>query len=99
MAFETDIFGSCEGLFYCLASWSNDVTMGYFWSIILIAFGIVLFMGTVNFGTKRSFGYSSLATSMLSLVLIQLSLIPLWFFTLVLIVGLIGIATMLIGER
>lgn len=99
MAFETDIFGSCEGLFYCLAAWSNTVTNGYFWSIILISFGIVLFMGTFNFGTKRAFGYASFATSLIGLPLVQLELIPLGFFTLVLIVSLVGIAVMLIGER
>ena len=99
MAFETDIFGDCEGLFFCLATWSNTVTQGYFWSIILIAFGIVLFMGTFNFGVKRAFGYSSFATSLIGLTLVQLGLVPLWFFTLVLIVSLIGIAVMLIGSR
>ncbi len=98
MPFETDIFGNCEGLFYCLAAWSNTVTEGYFWSIILISFGIVLFMGTFNFGVKRAFGYSSFATSLIGLVLIQLDLIPLGFFTLILIISLIGLAVMKIGE-
>lgn len=99
MPFETDIFGNCDGLFYCLASWSNTVTEGYYWSIILMAFGIVLFMGTYYLGVKRAFGYASFATGLLGLTLVQLSLIPLWFFTLVLIVSLIGVAVMLIGER
>lgn len=98
MAFETDIFGDCEGLFFCIAEWSNTVTSGYFWSIILIAFGIVLFMGTFNFGGKRAFGYASFATSLIGLTLVQLGLIPLGFFTLVLIVSLVGTAIMLIGE-
>lgn len=99
MPFDTDIFTDCDGLFYCLADWSNAVTEGYFWSIILLAFGIVLFMGTFNFGTKRAFGYASFATGLLGLVFIQLGLIPLWFFTLILITSCIGIAAMIIGEK
>ena len=99
MAFETDIFGNCEGLFFCLADWSNTVTMGYFWSIILIAFGIVLFMGTINFGVKRAFGYASFASSLIGMILVQLGLIPLGFFTIILIVSLIGLAVMIIGSR
>ena len=99
MAFPTDIFGNCEGLFFCLAKWSNDVTLGYFWSIILIAFAIALFMGTFNFGVKRAFGYASFASSLIGMVLVQLGLIPLGFFTLVLIVSLVGIAVMFIGEK
>ncbi len=98
MPFETDIFTGCEGLFFCLGQWSNTVTEGYFWSIILIAFGIVMFMGTFNFGAKRAFGYSSLASSFLGLTLIQLGFIPLWFFTLVLIASGVGIAIMLVGR-
>lgn len=99
MPFDTDIFTDCDGLFYCLVDWSNAVTEGYFWSIILLAFGIVLFMGTFNFGTKRAFGYASFATGLLGLVFIQLGLIPLWFFTLILITSCIGIAAMIIGEK
>lgn len=99
MAFNTDIFGECEGLFFCLADWSNSVTLGYFWSIILLAFGVVLFMGTFNFGVRRAFGYSSMATGLLGLTLVQLGFIPLWFLTLVLITAGIGLAVMIIGER
>ena len=64
-----------------------------------MAFGIVLFMGTFNFGVKRAFGYASFASSLIGVILVQLGLIPLGFFTLVLIVSLIGIAVMIIGER
>ena len=64
-----------------------------------MAFGIVLFMGTFNFGVKRAFGYASFATALIALVLVQLALVPLWFFTLILIVSLVGIAIMIIGSR
>lgn len=99
MAFNTAPFENCEGLFYCLALWQNEVTNGYFWSILLMAFGIIVFMGTFNFGVRRSFGYASLSMTLVGLLLIQLAFIPLWFFTLTLIVGALGLVFMIVGEN
>jgi len=99
MAFETDMFSNCEGLFYCMALWSNSVTEGYFWSIILFAFGAVMFMATFNYGSTRAFGYASFSMALISLLLIQIDLIPLAVLTIVLILAALGIAFMFLSDR
>lgn len=99
MAYNTDIFTGCDGLFICLADWSNTVTQGYFWSIMLFALSIVLFMGTFNFGANRAFGYAGFGMGIMALFLIQLDLIPLWVLTLSLVMTGLGIAAMFLSER
>lgn len=99
MAYDMDIFGNCDGLFICLASWANNVTEGYFWSIILIVMGIILFMATISYGVNRAFGYGGIGVAFASLLLVQASLIPVWVMTVSLVVGGLGIVSMFLGER
>ena len=94
MTFETNIFEGCEGLFFCLSTWYNTVTFGWFWILILLAFGIVLFMATVGFGSARAFGFSSVGMSLGALFMVQLGFIPVWFMTLSIVAGVIGIIIM-----
>ena len=99
MAFETDIFTNCEGLFICMASWANSVTYGAFWTIILLGFIIVLFMATFNFGVNRSFGYSAIAGAFGSMMLLQMGLIDIWIASAFMVAGVFGIIAMVVGER
>ncbi len=99
MAFETDIFGNCDKLFTCAATWSNDVTDGVFWSLILISFAIVLFMATFRFGTNRAFGFAGIGMIFIAIPMKLIGLIPTWILTISAIVGALGIVFMRVGER
>jgi len=99
MAYDTDIFTGCEGLFFCLADWSNSVTNGYFWSIILLSMGVIIGMGTANFGFNRAFGYATMSTALIALLLVQLALIPMYILTITLVLAGFGVVAMLVQER
>ena len=95
MAYNTDIFTGCTGLFVCLADWANTVTNGYFWTLMILSLGVVIFMATNIFGTNRSFAFSAVSMALLALLLRQLSLIPTFIMTLTMILAIIGIVVMI----
>lgn len=99
MAYPTDIFTDCEGLFYCLADWSNRVTEGYFFTIIILALGIVILMGSINFGFARAFGYATISCALMGLILVQMSLIPTYILTISLVLSGVGIAIMFMDKK
>jgi len=95
MAFDTNIFEGCDGLFFCLSLWYNTVTFDWFWVLMLLAFGVILFMATITaFGFGRSFGFASVGMSLGALFMVQLGFIPVWFMTLSVVAGIIGIIIM-----
>ena len=93
MPFETDMFTGCDGLFICIAKWANTVTNGYFWLLIIIGMGIVLFTATIKFGLNRAFGFATFAMGMLSILMIFLGLMTFqtaaWFIVLM-VLGIIA---------
>lgn len=99
MAFETDIFSGCEGLLYCLAVWANTVTFGAFWTVVTIAFVIVLFMATSRLGTTRAFGFATFGGGMASIILAILGLMPWYITTLFIILLGLGIVIMKMSEN
>lgn len=99
MPFDTDIFGGCEGLLYCLFSWANSVTEGFFMTLMMIGLAVVIFMATFNFGVNRAFGFSSAVIFLGSLILLQAALIPESVATIMIIVGALGIVAMILIER
>ncbi len=99
MAFNTDIFGDCNEIFYCLATWANSVTEGFFWSIILMSFGIVIFMGTFSFGVNRAFAYAGVSVGFIALIFVQMGLIPLIVMTIALILAALGIVAQFMNTR
>jgi len=93
MAFETDIFGTCtnDGLMICLAEWLNTITGGAFWTLFLISFMVVVFMGTYRYGSARAFSYagvSGLFGSMLFVVVGLLSITNIIWFILIALASL-----------
>ena len=99
MAYSTDIFGGCTGLVKCLADWANTVTDGAFWTVILLAFGVIIFMATFGFGVNRAFGFASIAGVFRALMLSAVNLISNPIAIFFYIVGGVGIVVMRVGER
>ncbi len=91
--------GDCEGLLYCIATWAEDVTGGFFWAAILGAFIVVIYMGSQRFGTARAFGFSSMTGLLASIFLVTLQLIPYWIASLFILIGIAGFAVMILSER
>ena len=90
MAFTTDMFTGCDGLFICIAQWANEVTEGAFWTIMTLGLGMVVFLATTRYGVNRAFGFAAFMSGSISLTLIFLGLMQ-WY------VGSIFIALLIIG--
>jgi len=95
----TNLQDSCDGVLYCVAQWAYDVTNGFFWAGVLLAFVVVVFIATQRFGTPRSFGFASFVGMMAATYLAILVLIPWWIASLFILVGLAGLATLILQER
>jgi hypothetical protein len=90
---------NCDGVLYCVAKWSYDVTGGLFWTLVLFGFITVLFIATQRFGVKRAFGFSGFAAITGSLFLATLNLMPYWIASAFILGGVISLASMIIGEN
>lgn len=88
-----------DGLFYCFSSWASNVTIGLFWFMALISFCIAIFLASKNLGASRAFGFSSFVGMIGGIFLSVLKLMPWWMGSSFIIVGLIGLAVMMISER
>jgi len=99
MPFQTDPFTGCTGLIKCLATWSNTVTDGAFWTIILIGFGIILFMSTIRLGSPRAFGFASFACGSGSMLFGIVGLIPWYIVSIFLLLMGGGLVIMRMAER
>jgi len=93
-----DTMCSSNGTLYCVSEWAYNVTEGLFWTIILLAFIIVLFMASQKFGTTRAFGFASFVGLLGSVFLVTLNLIPYWIASAFILTGVIGLAVMVIGN-
>ena len=99
MAYPTDIFGGCTGLVKCLADWANTVTDGAFWTVILLAFCVIIIMATFGFGVNRAFGFAGVSGWFGALTLSAVGLVPSYIAIIFTVVGIIGIVVMRVGER
>lgn len=99
MAFPTNPFEGCTGLFICYARWLNTITDGAFWSMFLLAFAVMLFLATFRFGTARSLGYSTLGAFFLSFYLLYAGLIQWWFASIFIVAMVVSMVFMRISEK
>ena len=96
----TEILSSCsDGLLWCFSDWANDVSLGGFWIFALLAFSIVLTLATLRFGNVRAFGFGSFVGMVGAIWLAVLQLIPWWTASAFMIVGLIGLAMMVLSRK
>ena len=95
-----DLLDTCsEGLMYCFAKWTSDVTTGAFWVLALLTFCIVIYMASSRYGGTRAFAFSSFTGMMGGIWLSILTLIPWWVGSTFIILGVIGLIAMVISER
>ena len=95
----TDIMDSCsDGFLYCFAQWAKDVTAGAFWVFMLVAFSVSIYMDTMRLGNKKAFGFGSFAGLIGAVWFAILTLIPWWVASTFIIVGIIGLAIMVMSE-
>lgn len=99
MVFNTDIFGSCTGLLYCLSTWANSVTSGFFWTLVLGGMCVIIFMVASRYGNARAFGFAGVTAMFGGLFLAVTTLIPWKIASIFIIVGAIGIVSMRVSER
>lgn len=96
----TDLLETCaEGFFFCMGEWATTVTSGLWWAAMLLAFCFALYMATIQFGNTRAFGYATVTGLFGSLFLVNLGFIPWWIASAFILVGVLGIASMIISER
>lgn len=99
-ALPNEIMNTCsDGFLYCFAKWAETVTGGAFWIFALLAFSFAIFMATIRFGTVKSFGYGSFVGMIGAIWFAILQLIPWWIASAFILVGVIGLAMMIISER
>ena len=78
---------------------SNSLTDGLFFPMVLMGFGVALFMGTQKFGTPRAFGFASVSCLLASLYLSTMKLMPWWISTIYIVVGVGGMVMLVMNER
>jgi len=69
-----------------LASWTNNVTLGAFWPLILFGLFCIMFFSFMNYGVTRSFTTSSFITMLLGIMLGVIGLVSsyVWVGTIIL---------------
>lgn len=95
----TNLQEGCDGVLLCMSRWSYDVTGGMWWTILFLAFLIVLFLATQRFGTRRAFGFSSFVSIVGSLFLATLQLMPYWLAAAFILSGVVGLAVLVMGSE
>ena len=95
----TEILDTCNGFIYCFGEWANVVTDGTFWTFMLLAFVIAIFMATTRLGNKKAFGFASFTAITGSLWLGTLKFMPWWIVSAFSIFGIVGLVIMIMDER
>lgn len=93
-----DVMSGCNGFVYCFASWASQVTTGLFWALALISFGIVIFLASARYGGTRAFGFTSFVLLIGGIWLSILKLIAWWLGSLFIIIGVIGLAALILNK-
>ena len=96
----SEIMKTCsDGLLYCFSEWAGTVTGGAFWIFALLAFSFAIFMATIRFGSVRAFGFGSFVGMIGGIWFAVLQLISWWIASAFILVGVIGLAMMVLSEK
>ena len=96
----TEMMDSCTGTFiHCFAQWAREVTTGSFWALALLSFCTILYLATARFGGTRAFGFATFVGLLGGIWLAILKLIPWWIGSSFIILGLIGVITLVLSEK
>lgn len=97
-ALPTDIMNGCDGFMYCFSSWASQVTGGLFWGFALISFAVVIFLASSRYGGARAFGFASFVLLLGGIWLSIMKLIAWWLGSTFIIVGVIGLAGLILSK-
>lgn len=95
----TQISSTCDGLFWCFANWAATVTNDFFWIAMLLAFQVALFGATFRLGNTRAFGFAAFVGLLGGIWLAILQLIAWHIASAFILVGVIGIAMLILNEK
>jgi len=95
----TEAMENCSGFFYCFASWASQVTGGLFWGFAIMTFAVVIFMASARYGSGRAFGFASFILLIGGVWLSILKLIAWWLGSTFIIIGVIGLAGLVLSEK
>jgi len=73
-----------------LALWTNNVTGGWFWSMILMGLFVILFMSFKSYSTERAFATSSFVCMIIGIMMGVMGLISSYVVVLLMVIA--GIA-------
>lgn len=75
--------------FFGLASYTNTITDGFFWLIMLLIMWVVVFVNTIGYRPSRAFTLASFLTGVSSIILAILDLIsPTWMYLLIVFIAI-----------
>ena len=98
-ALPNDVMTGCDGFVYCFASWASTVTNGLFWGLALISFAVVIFLASSRYGGGRAFGFASFVLLIGGVWLSIMKLIAWWLGSTFIIIGVIGLAGLVLSEK
>lgn len=100
IALPENLLVNCtDGLFICMSRWANEATQGWWWTMILLGFCVVIFVATQKFGTVRSFGTASFIGMMGSIYLGIMGLMSWYVMSAFIITGFAGIIAMVVSKN
>ena len=94
----TDLMNDSTGLMTGIAQWAYNVTFGWFWTIILGIFCVVIYISASRYSDDRAFGYASIVGLLGSIFLVILNLMSWYVASIFIILGILGIAWMTLNR-
>lgn len=100
MAWElpTDLVNDSQGLMEGTARWAYRVTGGWWWTLMLMGFCIVLYWVASVHKDDKAFGYAAITGLFGATILVTLNLMPWWIASIFIIAGAFGIAGMILNR-
>ena len=96
----TELMRNCsDGMTYCFGKWAYNVTNGFFWIFGLLGFCIAIYIASIRYGSTRAFGFASFVGMVGSIFLATMQFMQWWIASAFILVGVIGIAMMILSER
>ena len=95
----TDLVNATTGLLEGTALWAYNVTFGLFWSALLLAFCVVIYIAASVYEDDRAFGFSGVVALFGSTILVTLNLMPWWIAGAFILAGAIGLVAMIMKSR
>ena len=86
------------GFMSCYAGYVNVVTSGMFWAMMLLAFGVVMFIYTIRYDPKKAFAFTGFIFIVGSILLVYTGLMTWWIASAFIVTGLISLGVVIYRE-